>query len=510
MADGAFPDLLPGRYARTRFRMAAAAVAGAVAALGLTPFGLWPATLLAFVVLFLLLAGAQSAGRAAWTGWAAGTGYFAVALHWIVEPFLVDVARHGWMAPFAVVFLAGGLALFWAAAFALARGLGRTPFSLALAWAGTMTLAAVIRGTVLTGFPWALPGYVWVDTPALPLASYVGPYGLTLLTVALPALAGCALLRRSWPAAVPAVALAVGVAALLVIRPGAAATEAEPGPVIRLVQPNAAQRDKWDPEKVNEFFHRQLAYTADPAAPRPDLVVWPETAIPWDLTSNAIARTMIADAAAGVPTVVGFQRQEGARVFNSLAVLDETGEISALYDKHHLVPFGEYVPFGDVAASFGLSGFATRDGNGFSSGPGPRVLDLGRLGRALPLICYEAIFPQDVRNAPERPEWLLQITNDAWFGRIAGPQQHLAQARVRAAEQGLPLVRVANTGISAVIDADGQVTASLPLDTAGFVDAALPPARPATLYARTGDVPVVALALLSLGFAAARRFGKTD
>ncbi len=490
--------------------MAAAAVAGAFAALGLTPFGLWPATLLAFVVLFLLMAGAQSAGRAAWTGWAAGTGYFAVALHWIVEPFLVDVARHGWMAPFAVVFLAGGLALFWAAAFALARGLGRSPLALALAWAGAMTVAAMIRGSVFTGFPWALPGYIWVDTPALSLAAFVGPYGLTFLTVALPALAGCALLRRSWPAAVPAVALAVGVAALLVIRPGTAATATEAGPVIRLVQPNAAQRDTWDPQKVNDFFHRQLGYTADGTAPRPDLIVWPETAIPWDLTSNAIARTMIADVAVGVPTVVGFQRQEGARVFNSLAVLDKTGEVATLYDKHHLVPFGEYIPFGDVAARFGLTGFATRDGNGFSSGPGPRLLDLGSLGRALPLICYEAIFPQDVQDAPERPDWLLQITNDAWFGRIAGPQQHLAQARVRAVEQGLPLVRVANTGISAVIDADGQVTASLPLNEAGFVDAALPPAHAATLYARAGDVPVLVLALLALGFAAVRRFAKTD
>ncbi|MBD3766142.1 MAG: apolipoprotein N-acyltransferase, partial [Rhodobacterales bacterium] len=179
-----------------------------------------------------------------------------------------------------------------------------------------------------------------------------------------------------------------------------------------------------------------------------------------------------------------------------------------VYDKHHLVPFGEYMPAGDLAyGMFGIAAFAAQQGAGYSPGPGARVLDLGgALGRVLPLICYEAVFPQDLHAAPERADWILQVTNDAWFGRWSGPFQHLAQARLRAVEQGLPLIRVANTGVSAVIDARGRVLRALPLGEAGFLDAALPAALPAPPHARWGDGPLVLLlAGLGLGLAVRRR-----
>jgi len=205
---------------------------------------------------------------------------------------------------------------------------------------------------------------------------------------------------------------------------------------------------------------------------------------------------VMAQAAQGVPVVFGIQRYEDRKVFNTAAVLQSDGTLGPRYDKYHLVPFGEYVPFGELLARFGIHGLAATQGNGFSAGPAPQVMDLDGLGKALPLICYEAVFPNDVNAAPERPDFLMQLTNDAWFGQISGPYQHLAQARLRAIEQGLPLIRAANTGVSAVIDAKGRVLAELPLGVAGHLDYQLPAANDPTFYSRTGDY-FAALAMIA-------------
>ncbi len=266
---------------------------------------------------------------------------------------------------------------------------------------------------------------------------------------------------------------------------------------LRLVQPNADQHLKWDPVQAEAFFTRALELTAAPGAP--DLVIWPETSVPYLLDEGSGLLTAIAQAGQGATVAVGIQRVEGARGFNSLAVIAPDGRLTHTYDKHHLVPFGEYMPFGDTLARVGVTAFASQLGNGYSAGVGPQVLDLGPMGRALPLICYEAVFPQDVAAAPERPEWLMQVTNDAWFGTLTGPYQHLAQARLRAIEQGLPLVRAANTGVTAVVDAKGRVLDSLPLGQAGYLDAMLPAPLPPTLYTRWGDwTALLAVAGLAL------------
>jgi apolipoprotein N-acyltransferase len=215
--------------------------------------------------------------------------------------------------------------------------------------------------------------------------------------------------------------------------------------------------------------------------------------------------TMITEASGGRPVATGIQREEAGRFFNSLLVLEGDGRQRASYDKHHLVPFGEYIPFGDLAFRwFGISAFAAQSGATYSAGPSPAVLDLGALGKVLPLICYEAVFPRLVNAAPVRADWMLQITNDAWFGVRTGPFQHFDQARLRAVEQGLPLVRVANTGITAVVDARGRVVAALPFGTMGVLDAAVPGALPPTPYARFGDLPF-GLLLLGLGLMGLRR-----
>lgn len=437
----------------------------------------------------------------------AGAGHFAAALFWIVEPFLVDAPRHGWMAPFALILIALGMALFWAGAAALAAWLGRSPARRALALAVALAGADALRSYALTGFPWALFGHVWIGTPVAQAAAVIGPLGLSLLTTGAAALAAMA--PRRGPVAAALLLAAVWA--------GGAWRLAQPDPApqrvaqLRLIQPNAAQDLKWLPEMQEMFFQRMLAQTAAapasaPAASPPDLIIWPETAVPWLLNNPGPVLDMISQAAGGRPVVLGIQRSEGLRYFNSLAVIGPGGAVGEVYDKHHLVPFGEYMPAGDLLGRLGIGAFAARQGNGYTSGPGPALLDLGPLGHVLPLICYEAVFPQDLNAAPGRADWILQATNDAWFGALSGPYQHLAQARLRAIEQGLPLVRAANTGVSAVIDAKGRVLASLPLNTDGVLDAALPAAYPPTPYARTGDVPMLALvSLLLLGLVTIRR-----
>jgi apolipoprotein N-acyltransferase len=363
----------------------------------------------------------------------------------------------------------------------------------ALGFVGGLGLIELARGYVLTGFPWAQPGHVLIDTPLLHWASYLGSLGLTAL-VLLAAVALWAAMTGTRRAllALGAMAILWPVGALLTPEAGAAPEAA----TVRLIQPNAPQHEKWDPDKIQGFFDRQLAFSA--AGERPDLIVWPETAVPVMLERAASTLEVISEAAGGVPVVVGLQRRDEMRLYNTLALVEAGGSVAAVYDKHHLVPFGEYMPYGDHLAQFGIHGMAAKNGQGFSSGPGAQVIEMGALGRALPLICYEGVFAQDLRAAPGRADFILLITNDAWFGKFSGPYQHLAQARLRSAEFGLPMVRVANTGVSAMIDATGRITAALPLGEAGWRDAALPPPLPPTLYARLGDSPMLGVFLVFL------------
>lgn len=478
-------------------RTGQAAALGAVAAFGLAPYELWPVTMLVLACIPWLLRGIARAAQAGWIGWGLATGYFAHGLAWIVEPFLVDVARHGWMAPFALIFLAGGLALFWAAAFWAAFRVTANPAGRIWMLVLTVSLAELARAYVLTGFPWAALAQIWVGTDAALLLAWIGPQGLALATLLAALLPGQALLMRG--PVLRQLSSLLPAAVLVAASFWAARTVPDAYPTVgtvRLVQPNAPQHQKWDPEMIPVFFERQVGFTAE--LPHPDLIVWSETAVPTLLEYAEPTLEVIAEAAGGTPLALGIQRTEGRRSYNSLVKLDGAGRVTAIYDKHHLVPFGEYFPGGDLAASIGLRGFAARDGDGFSAGPGPSVMDFGALGLALPLICYEAVFPQDMRGTGARPDFLLQITNDAWFGKNTGPYQHLAQARMRAIEQGLPMVRVANTGISAMIDPKGGIIASLPLGEAGFVDAGLPLPLAPTLYARSGDWPVLLLLLTGL------------
>jgi apolipoprotein N-acyltransferase len=494
-----------------------AGAGGLLAALGQAPWGLWPLALAGYGAALLAVALAGGAGRAFALAWLAGLGQFALALGWIVEPFFVEAERHAWMAPFALIGLPGGLALLWGAAGALGWALARGPAGRAWAVALALAGAEAVRTYLFGGFPWAMPGHVWIDTPVAQAAALGGALGLTGLALA--AAAGLAALVLA-PGLRAGLAAALPVALLGAAWAWGAAVLARPMPPdrdlrLRLVQPNAPQDLKWHPDHAERFFLRHLELTAAlPADGRaPDLVLWSETAVPFYLDAPGAGLALAAEAAGGAPVVMGIQRRArladgGVRYFNSLAVIDPTGEPVAIYDKHHLVPFGEYIPWlSPLADTPGWEWLTTFTGSallGYTPGPGPAVLDLGPGGRALPLICYEAVFARHLRGT-DRPDWVMQLTNDAWFGQHSGPFQHLALARLRAIEQGLPLVRAANTGVSAVIDARGRVVAALALGEEGALDADLPAALVPTPYARTGDWPLLLAIVLALGGLVLRR-----
>lgn len=465
---------------------------GASVGLGQVPFAFPLVAVAALVAVFML---AERGGAGFSAGWAFGAGYFALTLHWITEPFLVEPERTGWMAPFALVVAAAGLALFWGIAFWLAQRLRLGSLGFAVLWTG----AEVLRSLAFTGFPWVLIGHIWSETPLAQLAGFTGVHGLTLLTLGV-----AAVVANPRTGALRVLAPSLLVAGAVFLDPGPAPDPGVGAPVVRIVQPNIPQHEKWDPALVPDHLERMLRLSSGETPA--DLVVWPETApaefLEWaGPTLNTAARV-----AGGTPIATGIVRSdEQGEIFNSLVVTDAVGNVVSIYDKAHLVPFGEYMPFRNLLGRWGLRGLAEFQGQGFSSGPGAALIDVPGVGLARPLICYEGIFAEEIGS--ERPLFLLLVTNDAWFGDWAGPRQHLSLARLRAIEQGLPLVRSANTGISAMIDGKGRILASLPLNQTGAINTLLPSALPPTLYSQTGDWPVLVLNGLLALWALLRRSG---
>ncbi len=479
---------------------------GLVSVLALPPVHAVPVLLLTVPGFLALLGRAGTWRQAAWLGFWFGFGQQLAGVYWVTHAILTDVATYFWLVPLAAPGLALPLAIYAVlpalVAWRLAPGWPRL-----LGFAGAWVVAELLRGWLLTGFSWNLLGTVWAFRPEpLQLASLIGVHGLSFLTVLL---AGLPVLRRRGP-----VLAGLGVLVLWmgfgVWRLGVNPPAETPVRVV-LVQGNVAQEVKWDASQRMPIFQRYLRLSAEGARaaaaahpPQPVLVIWPETASPFLLAQDPEARRLAAETLPpGGMLLAGTVRAEWnpegqlSRLYNSLVAVDPAGALVGVFDKAHLVPFGEYMPLGGLLPIRMVTG-----GVDFSAGPGPAVLPLpGGLPAPGPLICYEVIFPGEVVGA-ERPAWLLNVTNDAWFGVSAGPYQHLAAARLRAVEEGLPMVRAAQTGISAVFDASGREVARLGLGGIGTLEAALPAAQPRTLFARLGlwiPAGLAALALLMAG-----------
>lgn len=506
-----------------------ALLGGISAGLAHPPFGILLGLLGYSLILLRLetVSGPRPLRGAFWLGWLAGLGYFGLSTWWIAEPFLVDVAVHGWMAPFAVVLMGGGLALFWGLAALAYRALRPRGIWKVLVFAGVFAGAEWLRGHVLTGFPWNLPGESWrAGSAPSQAAALVGVYGLTWITLAVsaaPALVILPIQRLSQAAAL----LASGVTLIGLYAGGggrlaAAANPIYPAdaPYIRVVQANIDQKEKWKPENLELIFNTYAQLTVSPAARAPDVVIWPEGALPAvidDLIASGSPyaprmRDMIRP---GQTLLMGANRAEpdgqgSYRYYNTLIALRREGpalRVDGVYDKYRLVPFGEFIPLGDLAGRLGIRSLVHMPED-FSPGPPSRPLKLTGLPAVQPLICYEALFP-GLTSRGERPAWILNVSNDAWFGATSGPWQHLNIASYRAIEQGLPIVRATPTGVSAVIDAQGRIRPgkSLGLGAIGVIDARLPPAAAPTLYSRLGDWSFCGLLAISAGawFASRRR-----
>jgi apolipoprotein N-acyltransferase len=460
----------------------AAFLAGMASALALPPLFVLPGLLIGIPALLCLIRGARTAGAAARRGWWFGFGLHTVGLYWITEAILIESARFWWLVPLAVPALAAVLAVFAAIPAALAWR-ARPGWPMALVLAGAWVLSDLARQFAATGFPWNPLGSVW-EFPGLPgdimiqPAALVGVHGLTLATVLL---AATPLLGWAWRIGglvLLGLWCAYGIVRLNEPLPPA------PDLTVLLIQGNVDQGQKWDRALMVSIFQRYLSLTREAVAQahgHPAVVVWPETASPALLENDGPARKLIAAAAGGAPALVGAVRfDEADRPRNSLFAIGPGGTIEAVYDKWHLVPFGEYAPAWVPGA------LQLVPGGGFASGPGPRTLSVPGLPPVAVLICYEAIFPGAVIDRADRPAWIVNVTNDAWFGNSTGPRQHLAAARMRAVEEGLPLLRAANTGISAAFDARGHEMARLGMQQTGFVAVRLPPAIALPFSAKAG------------------------
>lgn len=497
-------------------RVVVAAAAGAVSALALAPWFAFPVLWFSLPILVWLIDGSGAPGKvwglgslapAAVVGWCFGFGYFVAGLWWIGAAFFVEADKFVWLMPIAVIGLPALLALFWALGAVLARMFWPEGWARILVFAGAFSVAEWLRGHVLTGFPWNAFGYALAPAPTMmQSAALVGLWGLTLaafIVFAAPALLvpeGGQLRRGDRFFVVCAATVFIAHVAFGVVRLAGTQDQGADGVHLRIVQPAIPQDEKWLEANADAIFKRQLDLSEIGSGPLDerieafDLIIWPESAFPFYLEERPDALTMLADLLpegtiliSGAARVGPAARGKVPPVFNSILVIDDEGKILDTYDKVHLVPFGEYLPFQSALESIGISQLTGVPG-GFTAGSGRRTIALADAPAFEPLICYEIIFPGAVIEAGRRPGWLLNVTNDAWYGDTPGPRQHFQQARLRAVEEGLPLVRAANTGISAIVDANGNVIASLGVGKSGVVDGFLPLAGSPTVYSRYGDL----------------------
>ena len=509
---------------------------GAVGAIALAPFDFVPAALVQMIAAVWLIDGSAGLGpnggswraslRAAFgAGWWWGFGYFIAGLWWLGVAFLVDADRFAWLLPLGVIVVPAGLALFPALGFAMARAIWPAGGARVLALAAGLGASEWLRGVVLTGFPWNDLGMMLgTDLTLAQIASIGGLHALTFLTIAI--FAAPATLADGRGGARPIVVAGLALAAIAAFgafRLHGGPTDVVRGVKLRIMQANIAQGEDFNPANKDVILGEYLALSDRATSPTTNGVadvthlIWPESAFPFLIARDPHALARIADMLHGGATLITgaarAEREPGDRrdhYFNSIQVIDRAGTLLNRYDKVRLVPFGEYMPLASLWDRIGLTQFVHVPG-GFDAGRQAQpLLSVAGLPDARPMVCYEAIFPDEVGaligGARPRPGFILNVTDDAWFGLTPGPHQHFAQARLRAIEQGLPLVRAANTGESAIIDPKGRVVAALPLGVEGVLDGPLPVASPPTIYATLGFlVPGAILVVFAITALIARR-----
>lgn len=511
------PDNLSQWSLKKRFLLSF--VAGALCVPAMPPYGWWVMLGLGFSVLFALLASTRSAKTAFFDAWFFGFGYFAFGLSWVANALLVEGNPFLWAWPLAVVGLPALLALFYGLfGLILKRLLPVRSWSGWCAFVGGLAITEWVRGHIFTGFPWNLYGYAWNDALAMAQAvSLLGSYGLTALTIlfaSLPALWWLSIGARKGRRIVTAL---VCVSMLGLFLWGHARLAAHPvdlrGDIIlRIVQPNIPQADKWHYQMAGENFRKLLVQSqpGEANAGAVTILIWPETAVTERAIRHPETAHIIRDLLQRYPheayLSTGILRSDVSptgrdRYYNSLVTYDRNLSVMTAYDKSHLVPFGEYIPYRTYIPLKPVVAF-----EGFEAGGGPETQAIDKLLQISPLVCYEVIFPgKAVNRSLSQPDVMINVTNDAWYGDSAGPRQHLAMGRFRAIEEAIPLARSANTGISGLFDAYGRLIAQAPLDEAKALNVALPRTGVA-LYPRLGDLPFFIFVISLIGIAVYKKY----
>jgi apolipoprotein N-acyltransferase len=514
----------------THWRRALTAfIAGAIGALTLAPLDFLPAGFIAFTLLVWLLDGAlarpglgkwRAQGPAFWVGWWFGFGYFVAGLWWIGAAVLVDAANFAWALPLAVLGLPAVLAIFFGLSAAFAHLFWRDGLSRIFVLAASFGLFELLRGWAFTGFPWNSLGTMLTSNQwFMQSVAVVGVDGLTLIAVLL--FSAPALLAENtarWRGVVLPILILAALGGWGTLRP-LYMPVVDTGKTLeaRLVQPSIPQNLKWNASEKQKIFEQLIGLTTAKSEKRPDLIVWPETALPYLLQERPQTLADIGDALTkGQLLLTGAIRVEGdtgggARYYNSVLAINDEGEVAGAADKLHLVPFGEYLPMADWLEPLGVNPLVVAPG-AFSPGNTPEQIEGPKGVKIVPLICYEVIFAGPAMRQVKGADLIVNITNDAWYGKTPGPYQHFRQAQLRAVENGLPLIRVGNNGLSGLIDPMGIVTGGLALDATSQSDVTVLLARSKTIYSQHGTViplaMVVLLALLAMVVALAGNFSK--